>query len=747
MAKSVGTLTVFNHEHQEWSLYKERLEQWFQANEIGMEVDKAGCKRRAILLSNCTESSYKLIRDLALPRLVGTLSYDEVVALLDGHFKPKTCTFAERFRFHSATQHVGEGLPEWAARVRGLAMHCGFVALNLDEQLRDRFVLGMAPGPERDKLFTKAMSELTLNKALEIAGSVHSARMGAIETTRHSDVGTPLQVMKMDMAAQPGAARGSSAPRRRQVAASPTASAERGRDGSGGGGCTACGYAGHEASSCRFVRYKCKKCGVQGHLKRVCKQTVNKQHYVECCGDIDDDGRHTCCNIRTFHGEPMRESVCVNGIKLTFEIDTGSPVTVISEQMFLKHFGKITLEASDVILHSYNGDKLHIVGKINLLFTYNDKSFTINVYVVRNGGPPLLGRDFFSRFNLQICSLNNCNDFLSGCSSKYPQLFGNKLGCFKDVKVDLALKPDAKPIFFKARPLPFALRMSVEKELNRLIDLGVLVPVKYAEYASPVVPVLKRDGSIRLCADYSVTINKQLLVDKYPLPRYDELFTKLHGGRYFSKLDLSHAYNQLCLNEKSQMLTCINTHKGLYKFTRLVFGLASAPAIFQRNMEALLSGLEGTLLFLDDILVCGVDKEQMMSRLNVVFRRLQEAGLVLNIEKCTFFQESVSYLGLFIDRNGLHKSPEKVKAIVQSRVPSNVSELKSFLGMVNYYRNFIRNASSILSPLHNLLQKHEPWSWTKKHDEAVSIIKRELVSETTLAHFNPEALLIVTENE
>ncbi|XP_026728303.1 uncharacterized protein LOC113499534 [Trichoplusia ni] len=287
---SVGTITVFSHEQQEWQLYKERLEQWFLANEIGVDVDKAGCKRRAIFLSNCSESSYKLIRDLALPRQVGTLSYAEIVALLDGHFNVKKCLFAERHKFHGATQHVGEGLPEWAARVRGLAVYCGFVSTNLDEQLRDRFVLGMAPGPERDKLFTKAMSELTLSKALEIAEGIRSARMGAQEANRQVDAGTQLQVMKLDT--QHSAARGRSAQSRRMLT---TACGERARDsygnggGSVGGECTACGYAGHQASSCRFVRYKCKKCGVQGHLKRMCKQTFNKQHYVECCGDAGDD--------------------------------------------------------------------------------------------------------------------------------------------------------------------------------------------------------------------------------------------------------------------------------------------------------------------------------------------------------------------------------------------------------------------------------------------------------------------------
>lgn len=729
---------------QEWSVYKERLEQWFLANDIGVDSDKAGCKRRAILLSNLAESSYKLVRDLALPRQVGTFSYDAVVELLDGHFKPKKCTFAERYRFHSATQHAGEGLAEWAARVRGLAMHCGFVAQHLDEQLRDRFVLGMESGPDRDKLFTKDLSELTLNKAIEIAEGVRSARIGAQETVQRSEA-TQLHIMKVTTAEAQGATvRGAHSQRRSaaaSAASSKPASAER---TSSDNMCSACGYTGHQASSCRFARYKCKKCGIQGHLKRMCNKKTHKvQHFIECCAD-DDDGKCLCCNIRTERGEPMQESVVVNEIKLTFEIDTGSPVTVISEQMYKQYFSNIALETSDLILHSYSGDRLNIMGKLKLHFAYNGKSNYINVYVVRNGGPPLLGRDFFSRFNMQICSVNSCDDFGQTLISNYPKLFSDQLGCFKGVDVSLTLKPDAYPIFYKARPLPFALRDRVENELNRLVNLGILQPVKYSDYASPIVPVLKRDGSIRLCADYSVTINKQLLVDTYPLPRYEELFTKLHGGKYFSKLDLSQAYNQLCLNESSQMLTCINTHKGLYKFTRLVFGLASAPAIFQRTMESLLAGLDGTLLFLDDILVCGVDKNQLLKRLQEVFNRLQNAGLVLKMEKCSFFQESVSYLGFVIDRNGIHKSPDKVDSILQSRVPTNVSELKSFLGMVNYYRNFIRNASSILQPLHNLLQKNVPWQWTEEHAEAVSVIKRELASDTTLAHFNPEAQLILT---
>ncbi|XP_053624760.1 uncharacterized protein LOC128683306 [Plodia interpunctella] len=276
---TVGTLSTFNHEIQDWPVYKERLEQWFLANDIRAEEDKAGVKRRAILLSNLAESSYKLVRDLALPTQISTLDYDGVVKLLDGHFKPKKCTFAERFRFHSATQNVSEGFAEWAARVRGLATHCGFTALHLDEQLRDRFVLGMEPGPERDKLFTKDLSELTLTKALQMADGIRSARMGAQETEQKKQAST-LQVMKV-VAARQGADRGGRVQQRAQLR---SAGAQQQQPQ-----CSVCGYSGHAVSDRCFARYKCKKCGVQGHLKRMCNKTVNRHHYVECCSEGDDD--------------------------------------------------------------------------------------------------------------------------------------------------------------------------------------------------------------------------------------------------------------------------------------------------------------------------------------------------------------------------------------------------------------------------------------------------------------------------
>ncbi|GBP96724.1 Uncharacterized protein K02A2.6 [Eumeta japonica] len=173
--------------------------------------------------------------------------------------------------------------------------------------------------------------------------------------------------------------------------------------------------------------------------------------------------------------------------------------------------------------------------------------------------------------------------------SRPAPILGRKLNRFK---VQLQLKPDAN-LFFK----PFALKPKVDKALDKLIETGILKCVNYSDYATPITPVLKSDGTVRVCGDYSVTLNKVLHIDRYPLPRIEELFARLHGGKEFSKLDLSMAHMQLELTEDSQPLTCINTHRGLFQFTRLVFGLSSAPAIFQKTMERILAGIDGICIF------------------------------------------------------------------------------------------------------------------------------------------------------
>ena len=206
-----------------------------------------------------------------------------------------------------------------------------------------------------------------------------------------------------------------------------------------------------------------------------------------------------------------------------------------------------------------------------------------------------------------------------------------------------------------------------------------------ADWATPIVPVLKKGGSIRVCGDFKLTVNQATHTEVYPLPRIEELFAFLSGGTVFSTLDLSHAYNQLQLDDTAQELTTINTHKGLYKFTRLPFGVALAPAIFQRTMETLLKDLPMTYVYIDDILVAGKTPQDHLNNLTAVLSRLQDAGLRLKKEKYSFCVPEVEYLEHIISAEGLKPSSRKVKAVVNTPQPTKLSELKAFLGLLSYY--------------------------------------------------------------
>lgn len=713
----VGNISSFDHQQQDWSTFKSRLEQFFLANGINEESDKSGVKRRAILLSALTDDSFKLASNLVLPNTLDKVSFQNIIDVLDAHFIPKRCGFAERSKFYAASQQQGESYAQWAVRLRGLAAHCNFK--HLEDALLDKFVMGMAAGPEREKIFTLDIKELTLSAAVDQAESVRCARAAAAASAPAGTSGGGDVLFKIEGVSK-------SQPDTDRVK------------------CAVCGRKNHKTSECRFARYKCKKCNSKGHLRKMC----NKVNYVgEDNVSEGDDGEYLY-NIRCRNGTPMSETVLIKDKLMKFEIDSGSSVTAISDVTYNSCFSDVPLRQTNKNLLSYSGNQLKCLGCVSLPITYENKTINFEVFIIKNGGPPILGRDFISAFELQLSSIKYCelsslgDNELQQLIHTYSDLFSDRLGCFNKYKIKLHLKEDAKPRFIKARPVPFALREKLDKEIDRLVESEIIEPVKFSEYASPIVPVLKSDGSVRLCADYSQTLNKQLLIEKYPLPTVQELFTKLHGGVQFSKLDMKSAYNQ-CIIEDDKNVTCINTHKGLFKYKRLVFGLSSAPAIFQKVMESIL-GHEGVLTFLDDVLITGKDRQEHMERLRRVLQSFKDAGLTLRYDKCEFFKDEVSYLGYIIDKNGIRKSPDKVKAIKEAPTPKNVNQLQSFLGLVNYYRNFVPNASSVLAPLYDLLKKDKKWSWLKEHDTAFCAIKNELSSEKTLAHFNVNAHIILT---
>lgn len=325
---------------------------------------------------------------------------------------------------------------------------------------------------------------------------------------------------------------------------------------------------------------------------------------------------------------------------------------------------------------------------------------------------------------------------------EYRQLFDGTLRCFHGGKIRLHTKPDATPRFFRARTLPFAIKQRVEDEIRRLVHDDILEPVQFSNWSTPIVPVLKKNNTVRICGDFKVTFNPESKVEHYPLPRIDELLATFGQKRFFSKLDMSNAYLQLELEEDSREFVTINTTLGLFRYKRLPFGITSAPAIFQRTIDSILKGISGVQIYLDDIIIASTSESEHLNQLHTVLSKLQSAGFRLRREKCSFFQTSVEYLGYHIDDRGLKPLEDEVKAIKAAPVPRNQGELRSYLGLLTFYSRFLKNLSTVVAPLNKLLGK-VPWRWTTEENSAFQKSKDLLLHSDLLIHYNPSDMIFL----
>ena len=199
----------------------------------------------------------------------------------------------------------------------------------------------------------------------------------------------------------------------------------------------------------------------------------------------------------------------------------------------------------------------------------------------------------------------------------------------------------------------------------------------------------------------------------------------------------------MCIDDISKKLVTINTHRGLFEYNRLPFGVSTAPAIFQRTIDSLLQGIPNVCVYLDDIFITGKSDEDHLQNLSAVLSKLQDAGLRLKKSKCNFLAQSVEYLGHVISGKGLHPTKAKVLAMQNAPVPQNIIKIKSFLGLINYYRKFLPDLSSLLAPLNNLLQKGTKWNWTETQQTAFDKAKSLVQSSVVLAHYDASKKLVL----
>ena len=302
--------------------------------------------------------------------------------------------------------------------------------------------------------------------------------------------------------------------------------------------------------------------------------------------------------------------------------------------------------------------------------------------------------------------------------------------------------PNAPPVRMPFYRQPPHLKAETDRQVEDMLQQGIIQP-STSMYNSPVVLVRKKDNTWRFAVDYR-KLNKITIPISHPIPRLDDVFDALGESKasIFSILDLNSAYFQIELDPETRHKSAFVTHDGVYEFCRMPFGLRNAPMSFQMLMSQVLKGLNWkfVLCYIDDILVFSSNFDEHISHLSQVFQRLRDANLTLKAEKCSFAVDKVIYLGHVITKNGVEvdisKKTEKIRSFPE---PKNQKQLKSFLGLANYYKRFVKDFSKICVPLNRLLQKDkkqkfEPGDWTDKCQDAFDTLKNSLTSPPVLGY-------------
>ena len=801
------TFEQFEPTVETFDCYLERFENKLAIIGIAVTDDEPAenaSHRRNLLLTHVGREHYKLLVDHFQPDRPNVKSYTDIVAALKRHFGKTICVHTERRKFSMRFRNTNESVAQYIASLRALATDCQF--RDLDERLRDQIFVGInepvwlrelcSKFPDNTARFDDVeRAVLQLEQASKQCQGLST--FGAMVTNRSNSTCYVTRAPQKgnNKSSQPkstaaGSTTYSAGPHVSQpVQLDPVVH------------CLSCGFSRHKPhEQCPARGKRCAACKALNHFARVCikmgnavrvhdtrENNVSNRDRGPVRAVTIDDGQFShswgtepvelddgCYlgfnevpvnwNANRIHavnvsGKSAVLQVVINGVGIEMVYDPGAAFTILNTKLW-QDLGKPALSPVLSSLQAYTHIPIATRGRVTVDVTAFGLQKQLNAIVVDADDVCLFGLDWCQAFDLKLppgvmirnisAECFNASAELNKLLAEYSDVFCDSElpGTLTGFEAAVHLKVGAQPRAYPARPVPLPLQAAVADELDRLVRMDILEPVEPTktpiQWATPIVPVIKANGQVRVCGDFKLTLNKWVQTDNYPLPRFEDIVAKLNGSRVFSVIDLRDAYLQIPIAQEFRELFTIATHKGYFRYKRLPFGINFAPALFQRTMDKVLSGLPSTGAYLDDVACGSFDTRVHLQHLRAIFERLRGAGLRTQLSKCKFLEPRITYLGHVIDREGIHPTPEKIAALQNLRQPTNAKELRAFLGVINYYGKFVPNLQSHCIPLHQLVKKDVKWVWSREHEEVFSKLKQQLTSNDTLVHYDPGLPLILT---
>lgn len=737
---SITSLEIFAGEN--WIAYQQQFECFILLNDVPEE------KKVPLLITKLSTSVYDLLTTLCTPTAPVKESYENICEKLKKHYHPVKNYALHQAEFRKRCQKPNETIDQYVVELKKLSKNCNFKSL--DEEIKERLLNGTYYDSVKFELLKQA--DQSLDILMNIGKTVETAYKLAFNHEKEQEQTQMFHLEKKNINRnKPGGFRQNTSPLNKQNVS-----------------CFCCGKNGHMKLQCSLREKFCSECGVKGHIFKVCAKNkslkVKNVNLVEttCSENVVEDNKEVNCTEDTevfdiFYFSDKNKvpsatlQVNVNGKIVEFVVDTGADVSTITLADKQIYFPDLEIKQCNVIFTNFDRSTSTPVGVIeNLNVGY--QSVNVNnqrLFVVKNGLPKIIGKDWLAllqlwppRFDQKICEGYSKDKLLNIIKNQYSELFEPGMGNFTGEPIHLSIEPDAKPIFMPVRTVPFALKNKVKEEIKRLVENKRIEPVEYAAWGTPVVPVIKPDGTVRLCGDFRVTINKYLQIDHFPLPTINDMLNQLQGNSYFCELDLKEAYLQAPLDKPSQELVTIVTEEGIFKYLYLPFGVSTGPGSFQRLITKMLNGL-GVIVYIDNIYIYGETLADTYEKLKLVLQRLQESGIKLKLNKCKFFEEKLDIFGFEVNRTGIKVIRSKLEPLLSLPRPKNIKMLRSFLGKVNYYNRFLQNMAIILKPLYDCLKKSK-LEWTEECDCSFQEIKKALANTTSLSHFEEKSTIILT---